>query len=55
MATDGLDLILVDNVPNPCIVVNESMSVPLGDFMSSGNYDLHLALKSPDIIKGGFI
>ena len=35
---------------NPCIVVNESMPVPSGDDVSSGHYDLDLALKSPIII-----
>ena len=35
---------------NPCTVVNESMSVPSGDIMSSGHHDLDLALKSPNII-----
>ena len=35
---------------NPCIVVNESMSVPSGDVMSSGHHDLDLALKFPNII-----
>ena len=35
---------------NPCIVVNESMSVPSDDVMSSGHHDLDLALKSPNII-----
>ena len=35
---------------SPCTVVNESMSVPSGDAMSSGYHDLDLALKSPNII-----
>ena len=35
---------------NPCIVANESMSVPSGDVVSSGHYDLDLALKSSIII-----
>ena len=35
---------------NPCTVVNESMSVPSGDVMSSGHHDLDLALKSTKII-----
>ena len=33
-----------------CTIVNESMSVPSGDVMSSGHQDLDLALKSPNII-----
>ena len=32
---------------NLCTAVNESMSVPSGDVMSSGHHDLDLALKSP--------
>ena len=35
---------------NPCIVVNESISVSSGDVMSSGHRDLDLALKWPNII-----
>ena len=33
-----------------CTVVNESMSVPSGDVMSSGHHDLDLALISPNIM-----
>ena len=35
---------------NPCIVVNELMSVPSGDVMSSGHHVVDLALKLPIII-----
>ena len=33
---------------NPCIVFNESMSVPSGDVMWSGHHDLDFALKLPN-------
>ena len=35
---------------SPCTAVNESISVPSGDVMSSGHRDLDLAFKSPNII-----
>ena len=35
---------------SPCTVVNQSMSEPSGDVMSSGHHDLDLALKSPNVI-----
>ena len=35
---------------NPCILVNESLSVPSGDVLSSGHHDLDLALKPPNNI-----
>ena len=43
LVINGLVLILV-------AAMNESMSVPSGDVMSSGHHDLDLALKSPKII-----
>ena len=46
---DGLGLILVD-VTHALFLINELMSVPSGDVMSSGHHDLDLALNSPILI-----
>ena len=35
---------------SPCIVVNESISAPSDDVVSSDHYNLDLALKLPNII-----
>ena len=40
---------------SPCTVINESISVPSSDIMSSGHHDLDLALKSSSItVKDGW-
>ena len=35
---------------NPCVVVNELMSIPSGDVLLSDHHDLDLALELPNII-----